>query len=187
MPVPQDGPGRAEAPAGKQAPFAARFIATGAFCGYVPRAQGTAGSAAGLLLYLLPGVSSSYVLAVLVAAGFFAGRWAADLVARETGHALSASAAAAKRLFQPGGPLHPDPSIVVIDEIVGMWTALLFLPKEPAAMIVAFVTFRAFDIIKPPPCNSLEKLGNGWGIMLDDLAAGIYAGAATWLTLRIIG
>ena len=171
---------------GRKAPFLARLIATGAFCGYVPWASGTVGSAVGLLIRLLPGVSAP-VLGALIAAGFFAGRWASRLVAIDEGHALSASAAGAKRIFQPGAALHPDPSVVVIDEIVGMWTALIFLPVEPAALIVAFVTFRVFDIVKPPPCAALEKAGNGWGIMLDDLAAGIYANVVTWITLRIIG
>jgi phosphatidylglycerophosphatase A len=139
-----------------------------------------------VLIYLIPGVSEPAVLAALIAAGFIAGRWASNLVALEAGHAFSPAAAAARRMFRPAPPLHPDPSVVVVDEVVGMWASLLFLPAEPAALIVAFVTFRIFDIVKPPPCAALERAGNGWGIMLDDLAAGAYANAVTWITLGII-
>jgi phosphatidylglycerophosphatase A len=171
----------------RQAPFLARFIATGAFSGYVPWASGTVGSAVGLLLYLVPGASSAPVLAALVVAGFFAGRWASNLVAMEEGHTLQATAAAAKRIFQGSPAAHPDPSIVVIDEIVGMWTTLLLLPKEAPVLIVAFTMFRLFDIVKPPPVAALERAGRGWGIMLDDVAAGIYANIATHLALRLIG
>ncbi len=171
----------------RKAPILARFIATGAYCGYVPWASGTVGSAAGLLLYLIPGVSQPPVLSVLIAGMFFAGRWAAQLVALADGHVLQGTAAAAKGIFQKGPASHPDPSIVVIDEIVGMWTALLFLPKELPALLVAFTTFRLFDIVKPPPAAGLEKAGRGWGIMLDDVAAGIYANAATHITLWLIG
>ncbi len=76
---------------------------------------------------------------------------------------------------------------MVIDEIVGLWVALLFLPGEIPAIIVAFTTFRLFDIVKPPPAAALEKVGRGWGIMLDDVAAGIYANAVTHVTLWLIG
>ncbi|HLF14640.1 MAG TPA: phosphatidylglycerophosphatase A, partial [Bacteroidota bacterium] len=118
---------------------------------------------------------------------FFAGRWAAQRVALADGHALQGTAAAAKRIFQEGPAPHPDPSIVVIDEIVGMWTALLFLPNELPALLVAFTAFRMFDIVKPPPVARLERAGRGWGIMLDDVAAGIYANAVTHVTLWLIG
>lgn len=183
---PDDAPTTPDRPAGR-APLAARLIATGLGAGLVPWASGTVGSAAGLLVALLPGVSSPAVLGPLVVAGFFAGRWAADLVAREAGHALQGTAAAAKRIFQGGSAPHPDPSVVVIDEIVGIWVALLFLPPGLPAVVIAFTTFRAFDIVKPPPCGALERAGNGWGIMLDDLAAGLYANVVTRVTLGLIG
>jgi phosphatidylglycerophosphatase A len=74
-----------------------------------------------------------------------------------------------------------DPSIVVIDEIVGMWISLLFLPRSIATVLAAFLFFRAFDIIKPPPARQLERLKGGWGVMLDDAAAGVYANVAVQL------
>jgi phosphatidylglycerophosphatase A len=187
MASPADSAPAAPDEAPRRAPFAARALATGLGAGYFPWASGTAGTAVGLLVTLIPGVSSPAVLGALIAAGFFAGRWASNLVALETGHALQGTAAAAKRVFQGGPVRHPDPSVVVIDEIVGVWTALLFLPVDAPALIVAFTTFRVFDIVKPPPCAALEKAGNGWGIMLDDLAAGVYANLATRLILALIG
>ncbi len=75
-----------------------------------------------------------------------------------------------------------DPSIVVIDEIVGMWISLFMLPKNILVGTMAFLLFRVYDIIKPPPARKLEHQNKGWGIMLDDVAAGIYAN----VTMRIL-
>jgi phosphatidylglycerophosphatase A len=182
-------PARENVPAdrGRPAPFLHRFIATGAFSGYLPWAPGTAGSLVGLLLYLIPGASAPAALGAMILAGFFAGRAAAARVAESTGHRLSAGGRMTKNLFQRGRASHPDPSIVVIDEIVGMWIALLLLPKTLPALLIAFTTFRIFDIVKPPPAADVEHFGSGWGIMLDDVVAGMYAGIVTHLTLRIIG
>ncbi len=186
MPAHRNPPAPGEA-TGRSAPAVARFIATGAYTGYAPWASGTVGTLAGLLLYLIPGVSSPLVLTSLIVVVFFAGRWAAECVALADGNTLQASSAAAKRIFQPGPALHPDPSIVVIDEIVGMWVALLFLPKEMPAILLAFAAFRLFDIVKPPPVASLERAARGWGIMLDDVAAGVYANAVTHAILWLVG
>ena len=168
-------------------PFVHRFIATGAFSGYFPWAPGTAGSLVGILCYLLPGASSPIVLGMMIVAGFFVGRVSSDRVAESIGNELVATSRLTKRLFQPGSTSHHDPSIVVIDEIVGMWIALLFIPKSVPAVLIAFVSFRIFDIVKPPPASGLEHIGHGWGIMLDDVVAGIYAGVVTHITLSLIG
>lgn len=171
---------------GPAVPLWARVVATGCFSGTVPFASGTIGSFVGLLLYLVPGVSSPAVLAPLIVVSFLAGRAAAARVASALGHALHTDAASLKGIFQPGDHEHPDPSVVVIDEITGMWIALLFLPLEFPAIIIAFSTFRLFDILKPPPARWLEKFPRGWGIMLDDVAAGIYANLVTWLALGFL-
>jgi phosphatidylglycerophosphatase A len=68
-----------------------------------------------------------------------------------------------------------DPGHVVIDEVAGQLTALLFVPLEVWHIVLAFVLFRFFDILKPPPVRQLERLHGGLGIMVDDLAAGVYA------------
>ena len=74
-----------------------------------------------------------------------------------------------------------DPQQVVMDEVAGMLLALLFVPApSPVEAACAFAFFRAFDILKPPPCRRLERLPGGWGILLDDLGAGLYAAGALW-------
>lgn len=67
-----------------------------------------------------------------------------------------------------------DPGFVVIDEVAGQWITLAFTPVDPGHTLVAFVLFRFFDIVKPWPVRQFEKLPGGNGIMLDDVAAGIY-------------
>ncbi|MCC6396966.1 MAG: phosphatidylglycerophosphatase A [Bacteroidetes bacterium] len=161
-------------------PFFHRFVATGFFSGYVPWASGTVGTLVGLLIYLIPGVESVPLLSGLIVAGFFAGVISSARVAAAVGNQLTRTAEIAKTAFQPHGHATADPSIVVIDEIVGMWVTLLFLPKTLPVMVIGFVAFRVMDILKPQPARYLERLPGGWGIMLDDLAAGIYANAITW-------
>ena len=68
-----------------------------------------------------------------------------------------------------------DPGFVVIDEVAGQLTALLFVPLDIGHALLAFALFRFFDILKPPPVRQLERLHGGLGIMVDDVAAGLYA------------
>ena len=166
-------------PGGGRVPFAVRFIATGFFSGYIPWASGTFGSVVGLLLLLIPGAASQAVLPVLIVSGFVIGVYTSGRVAEAEGNTLTRTAAAAKAMFQPGAHEHADPSIVVIDEIVGMWISLAGIAIAPAACIAAFLLFRIFDVLKPEPAASLERLPGGWGIMLDDVVAGAYANIGT--------
>ncbi len=68
-----------------------------------------------------------------------------------------------------------DPQFVVIDEVIGQWIALLFCPVDWRHALIALVLFRLFDITKPFPVRRLERLPGGWGIVFDDVAAGLYA------------
>lgn len=68
-----------------------------------------------------------------------------------------------------------DPGHVVIDEVAGQWFALAVCPVEIRHAVLAFVLFRLFDIVKPWPARQLERLHGGLGIMMDDVAAGVYA------------
>lgn len=68
-----------------------------------------------------------------------------------------------------------DPQFVVIDEVIGQWIALIACPVDWKHPLLALILFRLFDIFKPPPARQLEDLDGGWGIMLDDVAAGLYA------------
>jgi len=135
------------------------FVATAGYCGYFPIAPGTAGSAAGLIVYLLVWwTRAPLVEMALIALTFGAGTWAAT-------HA--------ERFF--GGI---DPGQVVIDEVLGMLITLAFIPAGWTAALAGFVLFRIFDVIKPYPANRLEKFHGGFGIMADDAMAGVYANLA---------
>ena len=70
-----------------------------------------------------------------------------------------------------------DPGQVVIDEGVGFLFAVAFLPPSAGTVIAGFFVFRAFDIVKPPPARQLEALPGGWGIVADDIVAGLYSNA----------
>ncbi len=77
-----------------------------------------------------------------------------------------------------------DPQFVVIDEVAGQLIALIAVPFAWKTFLAGFILFRAFDIVKPPPVRQLERLPEGIGIVLDDVAAGIYALAIMQLLLR---
>jgi phosphatidylglycerophosphatase A len=142
---------------------AAVFIATAGYCGYFPFAPGTVGSAAGLVVYLLVWWSESpAVEAGLIAVLFAAGVWAGTT---------------AERYF--GGI---DPGPVVIDEVVGMLITLAFIPVGWSGAAAGFFLFRLFDVFKPWPARSLERLHGGVGVMADDAMAAVYAN----LSLRLL-
>ena len=139
-----------------------RLLATGLGSGHAPVAPDTAGSAVGLLLFWP--LASAPVLAQILAclAVFALGAYAATRLARELDR--------------------KDPGLVVVDEIVGMWVTLVGLPFGPLTAFLGFVLFRVMDVVKPWPARDLERLPEGWGIMADDLAAGLYA----HLALRVV-
>lgn len=142
----------------------AHVLATAAYSGHFPIAPGTVGSAAGLVVWAAARTAGAGPAAeiLLAAAILVAGAWAATVVERQTGTT--------------------DPGIVVIDEVMGMCVTLVAAPFSWTAALAGFFLFRAFDIVKPPPARALEKAHGGWGIMLDDLAAGVYA----WIVLRVL-
>ena len=132
------------------------FVATGGYAGYAPVAPGTAGSLVGLGVYALvrryggPGLEAIVLSAVGVL-----GVWSATAGERHFGKT--------------------DPGHVVIDEVAGMLLTLLWLPVTWLGALVGFLAFRVFDIGKPFPAGSAERLPRGWGVMADDLVAGVYA------------
>ncbi len=133
-----------------------RLFATGLYTGYSPIAPGTVGSLLALSIYLLiPGFRDGVVL-LTVGICFFVGVVSAGEVEKTEGH---------------------DASLITVDEIVGMWLTLLFLPKDLSLIwsVMGFLLFRGFDIWKPFPINLSQKLRGGWGVMMDDVLAGIYA------------
>lgn len=74
-----------------------------------------------------------------------------------------------------------DPGFVVLDEVVGQWIALIAAGTRPWEWLLAFVLFRVFDILKPSPARQFDRMNSGFGIMMDDVAAGTYAMAVVWL------
>lgn len=131
-----------------------KAISTVLGLGYFPLAPGTAGSLAGLVLCLaLHGnpVLYSIVFVLIFAAGVV-------------------SSGKAEELFG-----YKDPSMVVIDEFACIFTVYMLVPLSASAVVIGFLVYRIMDISKVPPMKSLEKFGGGWGIMLDDLMAGIYS------------
>ena len=139
------------------APFSAEFIATVGFAGRSPKAPGTVGALAALPVAMLMADSHVATKIVVVIAVFALGTWASQTYAAATGKA--------------------DPQEVVVDELAGCLLALIFVPWSFGWVLLAFVLFRAFDILKPGPIRWAEKkLSGGWGIMGDDLVAGLFAG-----------
>jgi phosphatidylglycerophosphatase A len=131
------------------------FIAQGAYSGRFPVAPGTAGTAAGVLLYLvLKGLSPVwYLIACVLVTGI--GVWAAE---------------GAEKLLGK----KDDPSIV-IDEIAGYLISMALAPSGWGYIVAAFFLFRIFDIIKPWPLKRLQDLRGGVGVVIDDVGAGVYA------------
>ena len=178
--LPQSGP------AARKLPFFTRFIATGFFVGYIPWASGTFGSLVGAAFFLIPAFSNPLILSLAIIAGLTAGVFTSSQVAGVEGNRLTKSAQRAKERFQPDQHGTPDPSIIVIDEIVGMWIAMFAINPSLVALGLAFIVFRVTDILKPYPARQLEKYGAGWGIMLDDVVAGIYANIITQLLIAFL-
>jgi len=135
--------------------------------GLAPFAPGTVASAAAALGYkfLLHGLAwplYALLLVLLFASGTAAaGRYAAALG-------------------------RPDPGRIVIDEVCGQLVALAFLPAGWLPVGLSFALFRFFDIIKPGPIRKLERIRGGWGIMADDIGAGIAAAVLAHLALLIV-
>lgn len=77
-----------------------------------------------------------------------------------------------------------DPQIVVIDEVAGQLITLIAVPVSWKSLLMGFILFRGFDIVKPPPVRSLERLPEGTGIVIDDVAAGLYALAIMHLAVH---
>ncbi len=134
-------------------------LATWAGVGYSPVAPGTVGSiAAAFVAWLALDATSwpSWSLAVLAMALLGPAVWSAHVAEQTSGR--------------------EDPGFIVVDEVVGQWLALALIdPARWSDWIAAVALFRVFDIVKPPPLRRLEKLPNGWGVIADDAAAGLYA------------
>jgi phosphatidylglycerophosphatase A len=142
------------------------FLATGGFVGNIPFAPGTFGSLVAIpLCYVLSKINLSLALfaAVLI---IFLAIWIAQ----------TAETILKKK----------DPGSIVIDEIAGMVVTFMGVPFYPATVVSGFLIFRALDITKPFPIRTLERrLAGGTGVVLDDVAAGIYSNLLLQLGLYL--
>ena len=130
-----------------------RLAATFFYLGKLPVAPGSFGSLGGLFLWLLLPVSFPIQLSVLVFL-FILGVYSSDKMAKYMDD--------------------HDPSEVVIDEAVGMGISLFMLPHSFGLYLLAFILFRIFDIFKPSFIYQIQDLPGGWGIMVDDVLAGLF-------------
>lgn len=152
----------AETPASAHKTPWAWTVATFFGAGLGKPGPGTWGSVGAVLVWALFGFlahPAPHTMLIALVAGIVvsivAGVPAATIAARESGR--------------------HDPGFVVIDEVAGQWIALLWSPFGWKHGLVALVLFRLFDITKPFPARQLEQLPEGWGIVFDDVAAGLYA------------
>jgi len=137
------------------------FLATGFGSGLAPFAPGTAGTLVGILICLplipLPWILRLLLVLALLALSFYVSDQAEKIYKRK------------------------DDQRIVIDEIIGFQITMLPVPINVLSICAGFVLFRIFDIWKPFPVRNMQGFPGGWGIVADDVAAGIYAGMVLWL------
>lgn len=134
----------------------ALLVASFGYVGFFPIAPGTAGSLAALTLFAfvrwvgMPAFELGMIAAVLAV-----GIWSANGAERALGQ--------------------KDPGPIVIDEVLGMLITLAIIPVSVAGVVLGFLLFRVFDVVKPFPADRMERMPGGLGVMMDDLVAGVYA------------
>ena len=142
--------------------FLVTVIATSFGAGFMPKSPGTTGTVTAIpLAWALALLGPWWFLAGTVVVTLV-GTWAAELFVRASGK--------------------DDDQRIVIDEVAGYLVTLLAVPKTPMHLLLAFGLFRLFDIWKPPPVSTIDRrVGGGFGVMADDLAAGVYGGLVLFL------
>lgn len=142
------------------------FLATGCGLGWAPKAPGTFGSLGGLILVwairFLPVAAQAAVALAVIAIGVWLCTRAGQLLGRS------------------------DPPSVVWDEIAAFPIVFAAIPLTPLTAVLGFAWFRLFDISKPFPIHRLEQFSAGWGVMADDLMAGVYAMLGLHLTVWLL-
>jgi phosphatidylglycerophosphatase A len=133
--------------------FVEKALGSTLFSGYIPIASGTFSSAVAFAFYWIPGFEKPFILIPLIILFSLIGVLIGTRFEKTYGK---------------------DPSQCTIDETVGMWISLLFLPKQFTITIVAFLLWRILDIIKPFPARQAENLAGGIGIVADDIISAVY-------------
>lgn len=130
-----------------------KIIGSVFFTGYIKYASGTFGSLAAILIYLIPGFENPTIMLIAIS------------ICSVIGFKLGTK-------FET--VYGKDPSQFVLDEVVGTWISLIFVPKTILFVSISFVIWRISDIVKPFPASAAEKFKGGKGIMLDDIISAFY-------------
>ena len=141
------------------------LLSTGCYTGYTPKAPGTAGSILGLgLVWIMSDLALPYYLLATLAF-FVLGVWVSSRAEPLFGH---------------------DGAEIVIDEVVGIMIVFTGMSLDVITVIAGFFLFRALDIWKPFPCDRMQRLSGGWGVMMDDAIAAVYTNLLLLLMARLI-
>jgi len=133
--------------------YISRLLASFLYTGFIPKAPGTWGSLAGLIIWWFIPIEDVLFQITLILLVFLLGVFVSEYIIRETGEA--------------------DPQFIVIDEVAGIWLSLLLIPREWHYFLIGFILFRIFDIAKPTVVDRAQRVRDGFGVMLDDMVAGI--------------
>ena len=139
------------------------FLAAGLGAGYTPIAPGTAGTLVAIPIYYFLSFIPFPLYELTILTFFFFSSWIAE---RAQGYWQ-------KR----------DDRRIVIDEMMGYFLTMLWVPRTFVFIVLGFFLFRLFDVVKPPPIRLLEKARGGYGVVLDDVIAGVYANVILHLTI----
>ena len=141
------------------------LIASGLGAGFSPVVPGTMGTLIAIPIYYFISSISFPLYELTLVAFFFFSSWVAGQ---------------AERYWEK-----KDDRRIVIDEIMGFLVTMLWVTKTPLSIVSGFVLFRVFDILKPFPIRHLERVKSGFGVVLDDVLAGIYSNILLHLVLRL--
>jgi len=142
------------------------LFAAGFGVGYSPIAPGTLGTLITIPIYYFLSAIRSPIYEVTIIAFFFLSVWISE----------KAEIFFGKR----------DDSRIVIDEMMGFLITMLWVPKTAIFIIIGFFLFRFFDIVKPPPIRLMERAKGGFGVVLDDVVAGVYGNISLHLILIVV-
>lgn len=142
------------------------LIATGLGTGYAPFASGTVGTVPAWFIGYFLIKDNQIILAAAAVISILVSVWAAGEAEKIFGH---------------------DSKKIVIDEWAGMFVTLLFVPFTLTNYLMAFVVFRALDVIKFYPARRSEQLPGGWGVTMDDVVAGAQSGIVTFAITYLLG
>lgn len=144
----------------------ARLLSTFFYLGYSPVAPGTIGTLGAIALFYPLSSFSPFVYFLFLLGFIILSIWVSSEASAKFGES--------------------DPSRIVIDEVCGYLITMFLVSPSLVNIILGFILFRLFDIVKPPPVRSLERFPRGYGIVIDDVGAGIYANVVLQVITRVI-